>query len=145
MTTDIFSTIFIVEKIKGLFRTTTGFFIYTAVTTIGGIFVLLLFLSMLLPPAGLVFSLPIILAFNGAIGGYEIADRRTFPYQGIGRLALVVLLCITGCSAIVLFCPWEPLFDSTRYLVSGLATLFSATFGAWIAKKNYVLKNNIDQ
>jgi len=143
MMTDTFSAIYLVEKMKSLLRTPTGVFVHTAVTSLGGVVVLLLFLASVLSPPALLFALPVILAFNGAAGGFGLADKEEyFPYQKTGRLALAGLLTVAGCTGIVLLCPWEPLFDLSRYLISGAATLVSVLFGGWIAKKNKALKGD---
>jgi len=146
MMTDTFSAIYLVEKMKSLLRTPAGVLVHTAVTSLGGVVVLLLFLASVLSSQALLFALPAILAFNGAAGGFGLADKEEFfPYQKTGRVVLAGLLTVAGCTAIVLFCPWEPLFDLTRYLTSGAATLASTLFGGWIAKKNKRLKGNNHQ
>lgn len=140
MITDNFSALFIVEKIKGFFRTPTGVFLYAATTSVAGVLILLMFLSTVLSSSALLFILPAIVAFNGAVGSYGLADKKELvPYQKTGLSVLAALVAFTGCLTTSLLFPWEPLLAVERLLISLVAAFLSVTFGAWIAGKSKAL------
>ncbi|MFT5701428.1 MAG: FtsH-binding integral membrane protein [Desulforhopalus sp.] len=127
-----------VEKIKTFFASPTGIFLYAFFTGAVGIVLLLAFLSMIVTPSVLPMALPAIIAFNCAAGGYSLTDKNhnetSLPKISLGMIA--TLLTITGCTTIVVFSPWEALFDSNRYLICGISALIFTFFGAWIASKS---------
>ncbi|MCP3890454.1 MAG: hypothetical protein GY702_16515 [Desulfobulbaceae bacterium] len=126
------------EKIKQFMASPIGVFLYALVTGIAGIMILLGFVSMILSPSILPLALPAIVAFNGAAGGYSLVEKRetAFPFPKVSLIAIAAMLSLAGCSGLILFCPWEPLLDGNRYLITGLTTLTMAFVGAWIAKKS---------
>ncbi|MEE4253836.1 MAG: hypothetical protein V2I50_07320 [Desulfuromusa sp.] len=130
------------EKLKKFMASPIGLFLSAFVTGLVGIVLLLAFLSMVLSPSVLLLILPGIIAFNGAAGGYSLIEKTegTYPHRKMALTSLAALLTITGCSIITLFCPWEPLVDGSRYLVSGLSTLIFTFLGSWIAYKSKRLK-----
>ncbi len=130
------------EKLKNFMASPTGLFLSAFVTGLVGIVLLLAFLSMVIAPSALLLILPGIIAFNGAAGGYSLTEKTegAFPKKKIALSCLAALLTVTGCSVITLFCPWEPLLDGGRYLISGLSTLTFTFFGSWIADKSKSLK-----
>lgn len=127
-----------VEKIKQVFATPLGAFFYALVTGAVGIVILLGFLSMFVSAAALPMALPALIAFNSAAGGYSLTEKNaTEKGAGLPTLLLMaILLTIAGCSAIILFCPWESLLDINRLLLCAIAALISTFLGAWIARKN---------
>lgn len=127
-----------VDKIKEFTASPLGVLLYSLVTGVIGIIILLGFISLVLSPSALTPILPVIIAFNGAASGYSLIDRGTinFPHRKSVLVLIAALLTITGCSVITLFCPWEPLFHPTRYLIVGLSTTVFTFFGAWIAVKS---------
>lgn len=130
----------IVEFMRSFFLSPVGIFLYAVTTGVIGIFILLLFFSMMLSPSALILFLPVIIAFNGAASGYGIADKREFfSHQKAGLISIVAILTLAGSALIILFCPWEPLLDENRIFTSGVITLGSTFFGAWIATKNKAL------
>lgn len=126
-----------VEKIKQFIASPTGIFLYAFITGAIGIIILLAFLAMVLSSSALPMALPVIIAFNCAAGGYSITDKgKTAGAAKIQLGMLALLLTFTGCTAIVFFCPWEPLFATNRYLIASVMALIFTFFGAWIARKN---------
>lgn len=127
-----------VDKLKRFLHSPLGIFLYASITGIIGILILLMFLSMVLSASLLPGALPIIVAFNCAAGGFSLRDkaRTTGSAQQCSYLGLATFLTIGGCSALPLFCPWEPLFDSSRYMITGLLALILTYFGVWIANKS---------
>lgn len=123
--------------IKQLSSSPAGIFLYSLVTGIVGVIILLGFFSMLISATVLNVLLPVIIAFNSAASGYGFVDKRgsTTPYQKIPLFAIAVLLTLTGCFCITFFNPWEPLLNGWQYLISATAALFSTFFGAWLAVK----------
>ncbi len=125
------------DRIKQFSSSPSGIFLYSLVTGIVGIIILLTFFSMLFAGSILTVLLPVIVGFNSAAGGYGFVDKRgsDTPYQKLPLFSIAVLLALTGCFLITLFNPWEPLLDGWRYLISTTTALFSTFFGAWLAVK----------
>jgi hypothetical protein len=132
----------VMERLKQFMKSPIGVFLSAALTGVVGIVLLLAFLSMVFSPSSLLLILPGIIGFNGAAGGYSLTDKTegAFPHRKIALICLATLLTATGCSVITLFCPWEPLVDGGRYLISGVSTLIFTFFGSWIADKSKSLK-----
>lgn len=132
----------VVEKLKQFIASPRGVFLSAFVSGLVGIVLLLAFLSMMLSPSALLFFLPAIISFNGAAGGYSLTDKTegAFPHKKIALICLAALLTAAGGSVITLFCPWEPLVDGSRYLISGVSTLICTFLGSWIADKSRSLK-----
>ncbi len=128
----------IVEKLKYFMTSPIGIFLYTVVAGVVGIVILLAFFSMVVSASSLSIILPCIIAFNAAAGGYSLVEKREehFPIGKLAIISLAALFTVTGCSVITLFCPWEPLLDGGRYLISGLSALIFTYFGTWIACKS---------
>jgi len=126
-----------VEKIKQFVASPLGVFLYAFITGAIGIVLLLGFSSMIWSSTALVTILPAIIAFNCAAGGYSLIDKnKTETLPKVALILLAGLLTITGCSIIIVFCPWEFLFDLNRYLISATAAAIFTFFGAWIAWKS---------
>lgn len=126
-----------VEKIKQFAASPTGVFLYAFITGAIGIILLLGFASMIWSAPTLPTILPAIIAFNCAAGGFSLIDKnKAATLPKISLILLTTLLTITGCSIIIVFCPWESLFDVNRYGISAIAAIISTVFGAWIASKN---------
>lgn len=125
------------DRIKQYSSSPTGIFLYSLVTGIVGIIILLTFFSMLFAGSMLTLILPVIVGFNSAAGGYGFVDKRgsDTPYQKLPLFGIAVLLAITGCFFITFIIPWEPLLDGWRYLITTTSALFSTFFGAWLAVK----------
>lgn len=129
-----------VEKIKQFIASPTGIFLYAFITGAIGMVILLVFLAMVLSTSALPMALPVIIAFNCAAGGYSITDKgQTTGFAKKQLTTLALLLTFSGCTAIVFFCPWEPLFAADRYLIASASALLGTFFGAWIARKNKIL------
>ncbi len=126
----------VVDTLKQFMASPIGIFLYATVTGVVGVLILLFFLSMIMGPNGLLLVLPAIVGFNSAASAFSLKDRNktgsphTFTY-----IATAALITLTGCIAILLFCPWEGLFDANRYFQSGLSALLFTFVGAWIAGK----------
>ncbi len=135
----------IVEKLKYFMTSPIGISLYAIVTGMVGIVILLAFFSMVLSAPSLTIILPCIIAFNAATGGYSLVEKREglFPFKKLTIISLAALFTVTGCSAITLFCPWEPLLDGGRYLISGFSALIFTYFGTWIASTSRHLKKSI--
>lgn len=126
-----------VEKIKQFIASPIGVFLYAFITGAIGIILLLGFASMIWSATTLPTILPAIIAFNCAAGGFSLIDKnKAATLPKISLILLTTLLTITGCSIIVVFCPWESFFDIHRYLVSAIAAMIFTIFGAWIAWKS---------
>ena len=126
-----------VEKIKQFVASPVGVFLYAFITGAIGIVLLLGFSSMIWSSTALITILPAIIAFNCAAGGYSLIDKnKTATVPKIALILLAALLTITGCSIIIVFCPWESLFDVNRYLISASAAMIFTILGAWIAWKS---------
>ncbi|WP_163337555.1 hypothetical protein [Desulfopila sp. IMCC35008] len=146
MITDTFNALYIVEKIKGFFKTPTGVFLYAVTTSVAGVLILLMFLSTVLAPSTLLFILPAIVAFNAAAGGYGLADKKNlFSYQKTGLSVLATFVALTGSLATSLFFPWEPLLAVERLFISIAMALLAAAFGAWIAGKSRTINQPVYQ
>lgn len=126
------------DKIKQFSSSPTGIYLYTLITGMIGILILLSFLSMVFATTALPLLLPAIIGFNGAASGYGITEKRynNFTYKQLNLISIAILLTVTGCISITLFCPWESLLDSWRYLISGSSALLFTFLGAWIAAKS---------
>ena len=134
-----------VEKIKQFAASPVGVFLYAFITGAIGIVLLLGFASMIWSATSLPTILPAIIAFNCAAGGFSLIDKnKAAAIPKISLILLTALLTIIGCSIIIVFCPWEPLFDMTRYLVSAVAATIFTIFGAWIAWKSKHLTGHND-
>lgn len=134
----------IVETVKNFFKSPVGIFLYAVSTAIVGVVILLAFLSMMVSPSNLPWTLPVLISFNAAGGGYGLAEKwGNYPMKNLALLNLAVILTVAGGTIITLFCPWEPLLDINRYLISGGTSLIFTFFGAWIAAKSQQLKHNI--
>lgn len=127
-----------VDKIKQFSSSPTGMYLYTLVTGLIGILILLSFLSMIFTTAALPLILPAIIGFNGAASGYGITEKRhnNFTYKKLNLISIAILLTVTGCISITLFCPWESLLDGRRYLISGSSALLFTFLGSWIGVKS---------
>lgn len=144
MIADTFSALYIVEKIKGFFKTPTGVVLYAITTSVAGVLILLMFLSTLLSPSALIFILPAIVAFNAAAGGYGLADKKeVFTYQKTGLSVLAVLVALSSSLATSLFYPWEPLLAVERLFISITVAFLSVAFGAWIARKSNTMNQPV--
>ena len=132
-------------KVKQFMASPCGLFLYSVVTGVVGIIVLLAFLSMVLSSSLLVVILPGIIAFNAAAGGYAITGKFAgdFPHQTAALVAIAALLTVAGCTVLTVFRPWEPLFDGYRYLVAGAAALVFTFIGAWIGNKSKMLNRSL--
>lgn len=132
------------EKLKQFMASPFGLFLYSLVTGVVGIIILLAFLSMVLSPSVLPLILPGIIAFNAAAGGYSIIEKYqgAFPFGKLTLFAIALVLTAAGCTILTFFCPWEPLFDVYRYLVAGLAALVFTFIGAWIGSKSKSLNRS---
>lgn len=126
------------DRIKQFSSAPTGIFLYSLLTAIVGVIILLAFFSMIFTGSVLTVLLPIIVGFNSAAGGYGFVDKTASdtPHQKLVLFGIAVLLTITGCFFITLFNPWEPLLDGWRSLISFTSALFSTFFGGWLAVKN---------
>ena len=137
MISDTFSSIYMVEKIKSIFATPIGVFLYTVVTEIVGMLILLTFLSTVLALQTLPTVIPVIIALNGAAGGYRLGSSETVIARKKTALTVsAVLLTLSGCIAIVFFCPWEQVLDLERLFIWGFTALVFTFFGSWIAREN---------
>lgn len=126
-----------VEKIKQFMASPIGVFLYAFITGAIGIVLLLGFTSMIWSPTALPTILPAIIAFNCAAGGFSLIDKnKATTVPKLSLILLTALLTITGCSIIVVFCPWESFYDLHRYLISAIAGMIFTVFGAWIAWKS---------
>ena len=126
-----------VEKIKQFVASPTGVFLYAYITGAIGIVLLLGFASMIWSATALPSILPAIIAFNCAAGGFSLIDKnKAATVPKISLILLTALLTITGCSIIIVFCPWESFFNLNRYLISAIAAMIFTVFGAWIAWKS---------
>lgn len=133
-----------VEIVKQFMRSPVGVFLYALVTGVVGIIILLAFLSMVFSASALPLILPVIIAFNSAAAGFSLIDKAAAEVGG-RKLVLAVmalLLTIAGCTIITLFCPWEALFETSRYLISGLSALVFTAIGAWIGTKSKSLNRS---
>ncbi len=126
------------DKIKQFGSSPTGVYLYTLTTGMIGILILLGFLSMVFAAVALPLLLPAIIGFNSAVSGYGITEKRyhNFTYKKLGLISIATLLTITGCISITLFCPWESLLDSRRFLISGSSALLFTFLGSWIGAKS---------
>lgn len=134
-----------VEKIQQFLASPPGVFLYAFVTGAIGIVILLGFLSLFVSGAALPMALPALIAFNSAAGGYSLTGKSEKNKSALWLLVLMaVLLTISGCIAILFFCPWEPVFDINRFLICTAASLIFTFLGAWIARKNNTLNRSED-
>jgi hypothetical protein len=126
------------EKIKQFMASSTGIFCYASITGILGILLLLSFLSMVFSASDLPLILPLLIAFNSAAGGYSLVDKsqKPFPRKYVALAAISLLLTLTGCWLITLFCPWESLLEPVRLVISGSLAIIACLFGAWIGNKS---------
>lgn len=137
MISDTCNSFCIVEKIKTIMATSIGVFLYTVVTEIVGMLIFLMFLSTVLAPHVLPTVLPVIIALNGAAGGYRLGSSDAVAARRKTMLAASAgLLTLGGFLAIAFFCPWEPVVNWGRFLVWGLTALTFSFFGSWIAREN---------
>ncbi len=132
-----------VENLKRSFASPPGVFIYAALSGMGGVVIILTFLSMILAESSLSLLLPVIISFNAANSGFYLVDRggRSFPHLRICLLVISGLLVAAGCFFLTVLLPWESMADGIRYLISGLSALIFSFFGAWIGSK----KTNMDR
>ncbi len=132
-----------VEKMKQFLASPVGGFLYAFVTGAIGIVILLAFLSMFVSTAALPMALPALVAFNCAAGGYSLTDKsKTDQLPKLSLCLMAILLTVTGCTVLLIFCPWENLFNVNRYLICGSVALIFTCLGAWIAHKNRQLNRS---
>lgn len=126
------------EKLRAFARTPLGIFLHSALTASTGIIILVAFFAMALSPNALKIMLPAIIGFNCAVAGYNIIDKGgiDFPRKKSCLTAMAAILAITGCLALFLLYPWEPLFDKGRCLSSSGSALVLTFLGAWLAAKS---------
>ena len=122
-------------KIKNMFASPIGFFLHTVVSEIVGMLILLMFLSTVAELQVLPMIIPVIIAFNGAAGGYRLGGSEIVAkWRKTALMASAVMLTLFGCVASIVFCPWEPLAIS-RSLVWVLTAVVFTFFGSWIARE----------
>lgn len=127
----------VVERWKQFLLSPVGVYLYSVVTGGLGIIILLVFLSMVLSPGALLILFPFIIAFNSASAGYGLVDKcSAFPRRKTALVTIAALCAATGCLAVTVLFPWEPLFDAVRYGLAAGASLTGVFFGAWIGGKN---------
>ncbi len=115
-----------------------GIFLYAAIPGMTGIVILLAFMAAVVSPANLPITLPFIIAFNSAAGGYGLIDKGGENYPGKRPVLFIIalVLTVTGCSAVTIFCPWESLIEAERYFICFSSALLFTFFGAWIGSKS---------
>ncbi len=127
----------LVERGKEFLVSPLGSFLYGLVVGIVGILILLLFFTMIFSSSHLLYTLSLILAFNGAAVGFGLAEKnRGRSCSKMSLFGMAVLLTAAGWGFAVLLFPWESLLDNGRYLLSGLSTLAGLALGVWIYNKN---------
>ncbi|PID71616.1 MAG: hypothetical protein CSB34_06595 [Desulfobulbus propionicus] len=126
-----------VEKWRQFLLSPVGVYLYSMITGMGGIILLLVFFSMVLFPGGVLTLLPLIIAFNGASAGYGLMDKSAQDGSKIIALfAVGTSLFATGLvTALVLF-PWETMLDTSHLVLNFGAALAGVYCGGWIAIKN---------
>ncbi len=128
------------EKTRFFFESATGSFLYAIFIGAVGNMVLLIFLSTVLSASALPMLLPVISIFNASISGYSLLDKCTsFSWPRMGLTVIAAIIVLSCCLGILLFCPWEPLFEAKRYVIVGLFSLAGTFLGGWIAKKKHQL------
>ncbi len=108
---------------------------------VGGIALLCGFFSLFLAVAAQVALLPFITGFNGAVSGYNLAEKSgvfSAYWKSYGVISL--FFCMAGITALLFFAPplmaeeWQEIVLS--FAVFSLLTAFGGLYsGRWIAKK----------
>ncbi len=131
------------DGIKTFMASSLGVFLYATITGVVGVVILLFFLSMFIAPSGLLLVLPAVVGFNSAATAFSLADKsRAAPFHKAVYWLSAACITLAGCTTILLFCPWEELFDGTRYFLSGTSALLFTALGAWIAGKSNSLQES---
>ncbi|MBM9604994.1 hypothetical protein [Desulfopila inferna] len=127
-----------VEKMKHFAASPLGIFFYAAVPGMVGIIILLGFMAAVIFPSDLPNTLPFIIAFNSAASGYGLVDKGGDNYPGKRPTLFIIALVmtVTGCSAITIFCPWESLVEGERYFICASSAIIFTFFGAWLGSKS---------
>lgn len=132
------------EKLTAWGRTPFGAFLQTALTSIAGIIVLLVFLTMIFSPATLPVLLSGVIVFNAAIAGYALQEKggRSIRDEGTRLFTMALLLCAAGCLSLFLMYPWLE-FISVISLPVYIGFALAATYaGAWLEAKKHQPENN---
>jgi len=89
----------------------------------------------------LIIATPVIIAFNAAMSGYALIDRggNNFPYIKSCIAAISILLSATSIASMITLYFLQPQLQSILIIFS-TAFLFTS-FGAWIAFKNNILRD----
>ncbi len=116
-------------------------FCWVTGTGVGGVAVLCGFFSLFMAAPALVALLPVITGFNGAVSGYNLADK-TREYSGLwgGYLLIAPLFCGAGVLLLFLLLPQIFMVEWLQIIAfsaafSLLAAFGGLCFGSWVAKK----------
>ncbi len=132
-----------VERWRQFLLSPAGVYLYSLITGMIGVFILLFFLSKALSSAALLMLLPCIIAFNSASSGYGMINRhRSFPRAKPALFSIAALLAAAGCIASAYLFPWESVLNWVRWTVCTVAAMTGAFFGSWIAVKKHALNEN---
>ena len=116
-----------------------GSVLYVSATGVVGVILLLGFFSLFLVPFALIYLLPLIIGFNGAVSGYNLADKGVGSHLISCLIAL--LFALSGGIFLRLFCSWIFTAEWLSYLLFSVGGSFitawiSIVIGSWIFKKN---------
>jgi len=132
------------KRISAFLQSATGRYLQSASFGIGGVFILLLFLSQLTQPYVIVVIIPLIVAFNAAASGYGFIEKISLK-KGTFFLALASLgLAIALFSEVVisLLYPWEIQEFFIHFLITLLAACSFTLIGGWLARKKSERNNS---
>jgi hypothetical protein len=119
-------------------RSPAGIYLYSLVTGIMGIAILLFFSAMVFSAEAVDMLLPLIVAFNSASSGFALIDRATKPLQStypFRLFILAILLAITGLLGFFFLIPRIQAGILLHYIMVPALSLTAAFIGAWLAKK----------
>jgi hypothetical protein len=119
-------------------RSPAGIYLYSLVTGIMGIAILLFFSAMVFSAEAVDMLLPLIVAFNSASSGFALIDRAAEPLQSTYALRLfilAILLAVTGLLGFFFLIPIIQAGILLHYIMVPALSLTAAFIGAWLAKK----------
>lgn len=113
---------------------TVGIFLYCCCQGMGGIIILLFFISLIYSQTILPLGLPLIAGFNSAAAGFALVERRkqTLHELKFQLITIGTIIGISGPLFLVLFCPWESLTDPINHIQSIGLSVPLTFLGAWI-------------
>lgn len=122
-------------------------FAYSCIQGIGGVAVLLFFISLFYSPVILPLGLPLLIAFNSAAAGFALIERKKEPLfsQKLELTAVGIIVAVGSTLLLPFFCPWESPLDPVNHIQSIVISLPLTFLGGWIAVLSHNTRMSVTQ